>query len=89
VRRDTSSLNDTPSLRYMTRNITDASAQRPSAAAHVRNFRRSIIEDAPDDLDEVEAAIDREPKPQWLGLVRLALLAYTVGFWVALAWLLL
>jgi hypothetical protein len=58
----------------------------PDAPALVRRVRKAIVEEAPEDLDQVEAAIDAEPRSPWIGLIRLALLAYAVGFWLTIAW---
>jgi hypothetical protein len=60
--------------------------RRVPPTAFLRRIRNELIGDAPADLDEVEAAIDAESRPWWITLVRLALLAYTVGFWLVIGW---
>ncbi len=71
---------------YTTAATTQSFAYVASAPALIRRVRKAIVEDAPDDLDEVEAAIDAEPRSGWVGIVRLALVAYSVGFWLTIAW---
>lgn len=45
------------------------------------------IADAPEELDEVEAALDAEPVEEWEGWARRGVLLFTIGFWGLLIWL--
>lgn len=45
-------------------------------------IERFLVAEAPPELDEVEAAIDAEPRQWWEGWARLGLLVFVVGFWV-------
>lgn len=58
-----------------------------------RNRRPSFLErflvcDAPADLDDVEAAIDAEPRSAWESLAPVAVLGFLIGFWGGLIWML-
>lgn len=45
-------------------------------------IERFLIADAPPDLDEVEAAIDAEPRQGWERWARLGLVVFTMLFWI-------
>lgn len=49
-------------------------------------IERFCVTDAPADLDEVEAAIDAEPRRPWERLAPLAILGFIVGFWGTVIW---
>lgn len=45
-------------------------------------IERFVVAEAPPELEEVEAAIDAEPRQGWERWARLGLLAFSLGFWV-------
>lgn len=60
--------------------VTYGTAGRcPDGISFIENF---LVDDAPPELDEVEASIDAEPRPWWVRWVRLGAVALSLGFWV-------
>jgi len=45
------------------------------------------IADAPEDLEEVEAALDAEPPQPWEAWARRGVVGFTIAFWALLIWL--
>lgn len=50
----------------------------PDGISFIEHF---LVDDAPPELEEVEAAIDAEPRPWWVRWVRLGAVALSLGFW--------
>jgi len=51
----------------------------PDGISFIESF---LVDDAPLELEEVEAMIDGEPRPWWVRWVRLGAVALSLGFWV-------
>ncbi|NLH80920.1 MAG: hypothetical protein GX458_08780 [Phyllobacteriaceae bacterium] len=47
------------------------------------------VADAPEELEEVEAALDAEPPQAWEAWARRGVVAFVVAFWGLMIWLLL